>query len=110
MLIAYIALLVDKVSCGPIALLVRSPRCAVVIKGDCVLYFKLLRGLQYVFVLFFVAKLRIVNADDGEIVPFVFFMPFPDPGNYALAVNSTEGPKFEQNYFASHICQTDRSV
>lgn len=109
-LIANIPLFVDEVARGPITLLVGAPSSAFVVKGDGIIDFKIDGGLQNVFDFFLVAELGVMNADDGEIVPFIFLIPFPDPGNHTLAVNSTERPKFEQDDFALHISQAQWAI
>jgi hypothetical protein len=69
-----------------------------------------LRGLDDIFYLLLIAKLGIVYADYGEIVTFVFVVPFPDPGNYPLAVNSAECPELQENHSAAHRFQIQGSV
>ena len=42
-----------------------------------------------------------MDADDSEIIPLVLVLPFLDPRNCSLTVDSTKSPEFEQNDFAS---------
>ena len=80
---------------------------AIVVNCYRVFHTKALSGVKDVLYFLFVAKLRIVDADDGEIVPLVFVVPFPDPGNHPLAVNSTKGPEFYEHDLASNRCQVE---
>ena len=94
------AVLVYQVPGRPESLLVSSPRPVVVVDGDGIFYTQLIGRGDDVLQFFFVSEFGIVDADHGERFATVLLMPFPDPGNHSLAVNSAEGPKFDQNYLA----------
>ena len=74
-LVADIALFIDQVSCGPESLLESAPGGAVIIQGDGVGDPQLFRCLQNVVVIFFVAELRVVHADDHKVIPFILLVP-----------------------------------
>jgi hypothetical protein len=50
-------------------------------------------------------ELRIVIPNHNQTLIFVSVVPFPQRGNYVLAVNSTKGPHIQQDDFAAQICQ-----
>ena len=51
-----------------------------------------------------------MHADDREVIPLILFVPFPDPGNHSLAVNSAESPELQQYDLAAQIFQRQRGV
>ncbi len=44
-------------------------------------------------------------ADDNEALIFIFSMPFPQRGNYVLAINSAKRPHVNDDDFAAQVCQ-----
>jgi hypothetical protein len=51
-----------------------------------------------------------VYAHHFKIIAAILFVPFPDPGNHPLAVNSTKGPELDQDHFAPQLFQRERLV
>jgi len=49
-------------------------------------------------------------ADDDQAFIFVFIVPFPQRGDYMLAVNSTEGPHVNGDDFAAQVNQPQRGI
>jgi hypothetical protein len=45
-----------------------------------------------------VAEFGVVVTDDHQTLIFIRVVPFPQRGNYSLAVNSTKGPHIQQDY------------
>ena len=94
MLVADTAVFVNQIGGWPIALIVSTPGETFIVNGYRVGYAITFNGIGYIVKLSLISKFRIMNTDDGKIVLFILCLPFLDPRNCPLAVNSTEGPKF----------------
>jgi hypothetical protein len=100
MFVADVAVFVDQIAGGPEALLIGPPGLAIVVDGDRIFDAEPDGGIADVVDVFFVRKFWIMDANDGKVIAVVFVVPFPDPGNYMLAVNSTKGPEFNQDHLS----------
>jgi hypothetical protein len=49
-----------------------------------------------------------VNADNDQAFCGVLLMPFPQRGNYADAINSAIGPKFNKHHLPPQVGQSKR--
>ena len=92
-LVADTAVLVNQIRGWPVALVVSPPGQPVIVDGYRVSQSKSLNGVLHIVDLALVGKFWIMNADDGEVVTFVLFLPFLDPRNRPLTVNSAKGPE-----------------
>ena len=108
--IADVAALVNQVQGGPVAVLVGAPGCAVIVLCYRVRDIQINDGLFQVVQVFFVGELRIVIADDNQTFIFVCVVPFPQRGNYVLAVNSAKGPHVYGYDFATQVGQSQRRI
>ena len=108
--IADLTALVNQVQSGPIAIIVGSPGFSVIILRYCVLHVQIDERLFQVIQFVFERKLWIVIADDNQSNVFIFVVPFPQRGNYVLAVNSAIGPHLQSYDFAAQVSQTQRRI
>jgi hypothetical protein len=109
MCVADMPAFIDQVKCGPVAILVSSPGKTVIVLRYCIGNVHLNDGRFQILKIFFMAEFRIMVADDNQPVVFVSVVPFPQRGNYPLAVYSTKGPHFQQYDLSTQLCQTQRS-
>ena len=108
--IADVAALVNQVQGGPVAILVGSPGCAVIILCHCTRDIQIDESLFQVVQILLVGKLGVVIADDNKTFIFVCVVPFSQRGNYVLAVNSTKGPHINRHDFAAQVGQPQRRI
>ena len=90
--IADVAALVNQVQGRPIAVLVGGPGLAVIVLRNRIGNIQIDEGLFQIIQVFFVRELRIMVADNDQPFIFIFVVPFPQRGNYVLAVNSAKSP------------------
>ena len=110
MYIADVATLVDQVQSRPVAVLVGAPGCPVIVLRHSIRHIQVNDSLFQVAQVALVRKLRIMIADDDQTLVFVLVVPFPQRGNYVLAVYSTEGPHIDGNDFAAQVGQSQWGI
>jgi len=105
MLVADIALFVDQVKSGPIAVVIGPPGSAIIILCNSVWYMQVFDCILKIIQLLFVAELRIVVANDYQALVGVFLMPSPQRGDHVFTIYSTECPHLEQYHLAVQFIQ-----
>jgi hypothetical protein len=108
--IADVTALVNQVQGRPVTIFVSAPGCPVIVLGHCVGHIQVDDGLFQIVKICFVRKLRIVIANDYQVLVFVLVVPFPQRGNYVPAINSTKGPHIDGNNLTSQVSQPQRGV
>ena len=89
-------------------ILISSPCGAIVILYNRILNVKTSNGILQVTKVLFVRELRIMIADDDESLVFILAVPFPQRGNYVLAIYSTERPHFDDDNLAAQVRESQR--
>ena len=94
---------VDQVKGGPVTVVISRPGSPIIVLRYGIRDFESFdRGFEIIEV-GFVAEFGVVIADDDQALLGIGVVPFPQRGNYVLAVNSTEGPHIQQNNLAAQI-------
>ena len=104
------AAFVNQVKRGPVAITVVVPGIAVVILCDGIFDSIARDGLFYVFKVCLVRELREMIPDNDESLVFILAVPFPQRGNYMLAVDSAKCPHVNCHHFAAQVSEAQRCV
>ncbi len=73
-------------------------------------YVESLDGVFEVVQVFFVGKFRVMVTDNHQALPGVLLVPFPQRGNYVLAINSTISPHIYQDDLAAQVGQPQGAI
>lgn len=101
---------VDQVKRGPITVFIGGPCRAVIILRHRIGHVQVDDGCFQVVQVTFVVKFGIMIADHDQTFVFVQIMPFPQRGNYPLAVYSAKGPHIEQDDLTAQVGQSQRGI
>ena len=66
---------VDKVLRGPILIVIGAPNGVIIVRDDGIVDGEILNGLVDITEVFFIGKVRRMDADDDNALVFVFFCP-----------------------------------
>ena len=86
------------------------PGCPIVILRNRVFDLVSLNRILEVIKVFFKRKFGIMISNDDESLVLVFAVPFPQRGNYVLAVYSAKRPHFNDDHLAAQVRDAERGT
>src|SRR3989344_3890752 len=108
MIVANKSININQIFPWPVAIVISSPGCVIIILHNGILNAKLLNRLLHVLSLFLKLKFRRMNPDNQKSLVTVLCIPRRKIRQCSLAVDAGIGPEIkENNFFANVISESE---